>query len=72
MKSESNINRLFIFGIIIIICSMPLGYIIGWKILGQGHSVELATLLFESTYKSIQLVGIGVIVLSYFNIKNKN
>ncbi|MCC3671566.1 MULTISPECIES: hypothetical protein [Terrisporobacter] len=72
MKRENNIDRLFILGIIIIICSMPLGYLIGWEILGQGHSIELSTLLFEYTCKSIQLVGIGVIGLSYFNIKNKN
>lgn len=72
MKKENNINRLFIFGIIIIICSMPLGYIIGWKILAQGHSIELGKLLFEYTSKSIQLVGIAVVGLSYFNIKKNS
>lgn len=69
MKNERNINKLFIFGIIIIICSMPLGYLIGWNILGEGRSIELAELLFEYTYKSIQLVGIAIVGLSYFNIK---
>lgn len=69
MKNERNINKLFIFGIIIIICSMPLGYLIGWNILGEGCSIELAELLFEYTYKSIQLVGIAIVGLSYFNIK---
>lgn len=64
-------TKIFILGIVILLLSTPLGYLIGWNILGEGHSIALAELLFRYMVQSFQLIGVAIIGFSYLKVINR-
>lgn len=66
-----NYMYVFILGIIILAIASPLGHSYTWLFLGGEGNPTTVPVLITSTIQSIQLIGLSLICLSIFKIKNK-